>query len=186
MDENVSPTDSTRITGARRLAILSRRAVLFAGLWWAFAEGRADSLGFGVLMVALALGVTARLPTPRPWRWTLAGLAGFVPYFVYHSILSGVDIARRALAPRPDIDPHVMVLPFYIAASPARLFITHVVSLMPGTLSMAIEDDTLRLHALAGKAPAVERDFRELERRIARLFGLSLSETPPRTGAPNP
>jgi multicomponent Na+:H+ antiporter subunit E len=47
-------------------------------------------------------------------------------------------------------------------------------SLLPGTLSTELRDDCLCLHVLDARLP-VEADLRQVEIRVADLFGVSLS-----------
>jgi len=71
------------------------RAVLFALLWWMLTEGAADSWLVGapvVVLAALASGVL--LPGTS---WSLPGLLRFIPFFLWHSLRGGVDVAGRAL-----------------------------------------------------------------------------------------
>jgi multicomponent Na+:H+ antiporter subunit E len=55
----------------------------------------------------------------------------------------------------------------------ARTLFIAVISLLPGTLSAELEGRRLRVHTLI-QDPAVLENLRELEIRVAALFGLEL------------
>jgi multisubunit Na+/H+ antiporter MnhE subunit len=49
------------------------------------------------------------------------------------------------------------------------------ISLLPGTAVVAITDGSIRVHVLDA-SPRVDDELRELEDRVAALFGLRLTE----------
>ena len=49
----------------------------------------------------------------------------------------------------------------------------NTVSLLPGTLSVELDDDILRVHVLA-ETNAIERELNILENYLADIFGLKL------------
>jgi multicomponent Na+:H+ antiporter subunit E len=61
----------------------------------------------------------------------------------------------------------------HLPSGAARLFFCGTFSLLPGTAVVAISETSLCVHAL-NFSPQVEEELRELERRVAVLFGLPL------------
>ena len=55
-----------------------------------------------------------------------------------------------------------------------RLFMANVVSLLPGTLSVELSGDCLKVHVLDATAPVFD-ELRRLESRVADLFVLKPS-----------
>jgi multicomponent Na+:H+ antiporter subunit E len=149
------------------VADLLLRAALFSLLWWSFAEGRRIEWGFAVVGVTLATVVAHRRAGTREIR--LTRLVGFVPYFLRRSVLAGVDVAWRALAPSGSVRPGFITLSLQLDSSQARMFYARVISLLPGTVAVRLEHDQLLVHALDVESP-VEATLRELEARVAALF----------------
>ncbi|HSW41397.1 MAG TPA: Na+/H+ antiporter subunit E [Patescibacteria group bacterium] len=146
------------------------RGAFFAALWWVLALGRADSWDVGAVTVALALAASLRLMPPARGRFSARGLAAFVGYFLAHSVKAGVQVAAMALRPRLDLAAGVVDVPIELPPGPARIVLAHTLTLLPGTLSVRLEGDWLRLHVLDLRLPVVE-DVREVEAAIARIQG---------------
>ncbi|MDQ2070687.1 Na+/H+ antiporter subunit E [Natronospira bacteriovora] len=105
---------------------------------------------FGTAAVLCALLVTNRLLHQDPERLSLAGLLRFSAWFVSRSFLGGLDVAWRALSPGKNIDNALFTHRFKTANPSARTVVIGALSLMPGTLSVAVEDDHLTVHSIAG------------------------------------
>lgn len=149
------------------------RGLLFALVWWILAGGRADGWGVGLVFVVLALLVSLRLSPPGQGQLSLPGLFGFVGFFLVQSVRGGVQVAALALRPRLALAPAQIDIGLRLPPGPATRMLTATLSLLPGTLSVALEGDRLRLHALDGRLP-IEAEVRAAEMRIARLFGVRL------------
>jgi multicomponent Na+:H+ antiporter subunit E len=158
------------------LATLARRAgvrgTVMTLLWWILVGGDAGSWVIGAPAVAGATAASLAL-SPGGWRWTSAGVLQFVPFFVYQSLVGSVDVALRALNPRLPLQPALLDYTLRLPENHARVFMADTVSLLPGTLSAALEDRHLRVHTLT-QGPEVLENLRELERRVAALFALEL------------
>jgi len=148
------------------------RAVLFALLWWMLTEGAADSWLVGapvVVLAALASGVL--LPGTS---WSLPGLLRFIPFFLWHSLRGGVDVAGRALHPRLPISPDLLKHQWRLPTGLPRVFMANTVSLLPGTLSAELGDEFLLVHVI-DQTSAFETELTVIEARVARIFGLNLA-----------
>jgi multicomponent Na+:H+ antiporter subunit E len=167
------------VSGGRRgVLVLARsvalRVVGLAVVWWAMTEGDGGLWVYGVVVVAVATVVSLRLRPPRPAggrmvpRLAAAGrLAG---WFVRRSFVGGVDVARRALGRRLNLEPGIVEHRLRLPAGDARLLVVDMVSLMPGTLSCELDGDVLRVHAL-DVGSDVHNQLSELEERVARAAG---------------
>lgn len=148
------------------------RAAIFAGLWWILAEGRPDSLWIGIPVILGAAAASLHLSPPLPAPGLRAGAFGrLVLHFIFHSLRGGVDVALRALDPRLPLAPDLLEYPLRLPSGAARVFLVNMVSLMPGTLSVALREDVLCIHALDRRQP-LEAELRSLEARVAEAFGL--------------
>jgi len=149
------------------------RALLLAPAWWALTEGDASSWLFGIpVLVSAALASTALAPAQRV-RWRFKGFVAFAGFFLLASLRSGIDVARRALHPRLPIDPAFVRFEFRLPKGPAQVFLVNTISLLPGTLSVELQETSALIHVLDERLPFA-RTLRNLEGRVAELFGLEL------------
>ena len=147
------------------------RVVLFALLWWILSDGAVDSWLVGMPVVLFATLVSVVLLPP--FFCSLTGIARFIPFFLWHSLRGGADVARRALHPRLPISPGLIDYRFRLPSGLPRVFMTNTVSLLPGTLSAELDGECLRVHVL-DETSAFARDLRVLEMQVAGVFGLEL------------
>jgi multicomponent Na+:H+ antiporter subunit E len=156
-----------------RFGLVWRRLLGFALLWWVLTEGYPGAWGLGVPIILASLLATFLLPSVGDWSWRLAGLARFLPFFLLQSLRGGIDVARRALHPQLPLAPQMFEFRFRLPASPARIFFADTVSLLPGTCSASLQEESLQIHVLDASLP-VAIALRQIEERVAELFGLSL------------
>lgn len=146
-------------------------AVLLAMLWYGLAGAEDWMAGIAVVAAGLLIGRTLA-PMQQP-RFSLPGLFRFLGYFLTASLSGGFDIARRALDPRLPLEIRNHEHRFRLPPGQGRTVFTATVSLLPGTLSRALDDDFLLVHSIAGDK---SRDLAVLEERIAALFDIRLEE----------
>lgn len=156
---------------------LTVRAALLAVLWWALADGSLYNWQVGAVVVVLTTAATWRLLPPRAARgglvrraWAVVTLAG---WFLARSVVGGADVARRALTRPPDTDPDYVEHRFRLPDGPARVAVTYLNNLMPGSLSVQVDGDVLLVHTIAHELPTLEQ-VAELEERVARVAGHTL------------
>lgn len=147
------------------------RTAVLAGVWWAVAEGSATGWGMGLVAVGLAVAASLWLQPPGGPAPRLQAVPGFALWFVRRAASGSVDVARRALRRRVDLDPAVLVVPVRLPDGWPTVLLADVLSLLPGTLAVHRRGDALEVHVLDARRP-VRADVAELERRVAGLFGL--------------
>lgn len=149
---------------------LTIRLILFALLWWILTEGASPMSAWGIVGIAGAVGLSMHVFPAGLWNWRLVPLIRFVPYFLWQSLLGGLDVAYRALRPKVAGRPEVISYSFSLRQEPARVFFLWMVSLLPGTAAMNLQEDKARVHVLDANLAAREK-LEQLEKRIAGLFG---------------
>jgi multicomponent Na+:H+ antiporter subunit E len=149
------------------------RVVMLAVVWWILAGSDQGSWSGGIPTVFVAAVVSFRLLPIATWRCSLSGAARFVPYFVYCSATSGVDVSRRALDPRLPLTPGRLHYRLRLPAGTARVFLANVISLLQGTLSADMRGDTLVVHVLDTTLPILRR-LQRLEAIVASLFNVPI------------
>jgi multicomponent Na+:H+ antiporter subunit E len=164
---------SSEISAVKRLADF---LVWFSGLgllWWVLTDGAIDSWGIGLPVIGLAAIWRARTGVPGP-RLNLIGLVQFLPFFAWHSLMGGIDVARRALHRDLPLAPVVAEWPTRLPPGPSRSLFLSVAGLLPGTLAVEWQGEQFQIHALDRHGSYVQ-DLQRLEVRVAALFGLALS-----------
>lgn len=145
-------------------------------LWWVLTGGDRHSWIIGGLAVGLALRISATISAPQATlRFSAVGLLRFIPYFLVQSVRGGSDVARRAFSPRLPLNPALVHYPLQLPPGGARIFMLNTVSLLPGTLSADLTDNTLTIHLLDQQR---DPQLRQLEQQVAGLFGISLGRRP--------
>lgn len=156
-------------------AVQSAAAVRLTGfflLWLLLMpSGKPADLIFGAVAALLATRLSLRIYDPRGDRLNLLGIVMLLPRFVWQSILGGIDVARRTLAPDLRLNPGFVACPVDLREGVARNTFATVTSLMPGTLPCGEEDGVLIYHCLDVSQPVVEQ-LRAEETLIARAISL--------------
>lgn len=152
---------------ALRAVIL--RTLLFAALWWILAEGEWRAAWLAALAVGVSVAASWMVWPARRGGVSPAGLAAFLAFFLWQSLRGGCLVAALALRPRLKLRPRVWLLPLRLAPGTGRVLLANTMTLLPGTLSVGLEGDSLRLHVLDQDLFA-EPDLRAAEDRVARLL----------------
>lgn len=146
------------------------RGLSFVVLWWILAEGRLDGWLLGGVAVAAATWASIRLLPPGRQPIRLAGLIGFLGFFLWNSLRGGMQVTGMALRGPAALQPGIIELPVTLPPNGARILLVNALGLMPGTLGVDLDDISLRLHVLDMGQPVVA-ETRALEASIAGLFG---------------
>ena len=151
------------------LTWLISRIIIYTGTWWVLTKGAADSWPVGIPAVLVAIYIDFNLFRPENTRYSLGGLIAFALFFLKSSIYSGMDVVRRTYDPRLPLDPAMVEYPLRLTSTAARNLFICTVSLLPGTLSTALEGHKLVIHALDVGRP-VEHELNIIENRVAAVF----------------
>lgn len=150
-----------------RAKSLGFRLVLFGIIWWGLAGGSFQDWPLGLFFVTLA-AVSSMLLVPgqnlRP-----AGLLRFVPFFLHLSLLGGLDVISRAFRPSMPLKTGIIIHPVQLVHPTARILFVWVVNLLPGTASVQLTDQGLRIHVLDTDQPHHQR-LQDLEKRVQALL----------------
>ncbi|WP_416885990.1 Na+/H+ antiporter subunit E [Marinospirillum sp.] len=151
------------------------RAALLLFIWWVLTEGALHSWLIGLPTVLIALMLAARLAPVRATasRFSLWGLVRFIGFFLRLSIVAGFDVAWRLIHPQLPIQPGWQSFKTRLPAGRMRWLLAMTLSLLPGTITRAIKEDRLELHALDVRQH-LEAQFRATEAAIAAIFSYPL------------
>ncbi|MFN2327938.1 MAG: Na+/H+ antiporter subunit E [Chromatocurvus sp.] len=144
-----------------------RQALVLGGLWLILTGADHGSLMVGVPAVLLSVCLSGWLGLGT--RTSLVRLLQFLPVFLLRSVVAAFDVARRTFAPRLAISPALVSYDIALPHGLPRVFFMNTISLLPGTLSAALEGDRLTVHVLdRGRDHAAE--LARLENTVARIF----------------
>jgi multicomponent Na+:H+ antiporter subunit E len=105
--------------------------------------------------VAAATWTSLRLLEPNASRRSPLAIVQLVLLFLYHSVVAGADVARRALDPRLLLCPGFVAYPTRLAPGMRRNVFTTLTSLLPGTVPTGEENGQLVYHCLDVEQPVV-------------------------------
>lgn len=187
------------MAGLRWLVAGVLRTLLLAVIWAGLSGGAANHAVYGMISVPAAVALSLGLLPPGrrhvrslPSRvWHASMLAG---WFLRQSSTGGVDVAVRALRPRPDIAPTVVPAPLRLPEGHARQTAMLLMNLMPGSMAQRVvtatgetaEDAgsvavTVELHTLS-RALEPAAQWSELEQRVGMAFGIEPTDRSARPG----
>lgn len=157
--------------GVSKTRAAVERAAIYLALWFVLLPSvKPGDVVMGLAAAAAATWISLRLLPPKGGRVRLGALLAQGPHFIWESVRAGVDVARRALAPRMPLEPGFVTSPTRLPPGVARNTFSTVASLMPGTLPAGDDGESLVVHALDVSQPVAEQLGAE-ERR----FGPALS-----------
>jgi multicomponent Na+:H+ antiporter subunit E len=108
----------------------------------------------------------------------------YVPYWPWLSIeiiKSSFDVARRILAPSMPISPTVMEFEGSQETLIGRVVMANSITLTPGTVTLDLQGNRFRVHALAREAIEALLEG-EMDRRVARAESHPLARAISRAG----
>lgn len=147
----------TPAIGSRPLSSVLARGLGFLLLWIVLIGAKPVDLAVG-LAAAAAATWASELLWPAHGEIAPLGLLRFVLRFLPQSVIAGVDVARRAFAPRPALQPGLVACRTVLPAGTARRALCAVMSLQPGKLPVAIDPDgMLQIHCLDQREPIREQ-----------------------------
>jgi multicomponent Na+:H+ antiporter subunit E len=162
-------TTEPRTNLIRISAIALGRLFWCALLWWILTEGEWGDWSIALVSLGLATAATLWLWPTGAWNWRHTGWLSFAPFFLVESVRGGLDVAQRALRPAMPLRPKIVNYQFRRLTGPGMVFFVWVVSLLPGTAAVLLEEKSLRIHVLDHTQP-IEEKLEELEHRIRGLF----------------
>jgi multicomponent Na+:H+ antiporter subunit E len=157
----------------RWLNALSYGSVLLL-LWWVLTDGVTASWWIGMPAVLLTLMLCNGLISSTVFVWSK--LPRFLLFFFLHSLLGGVDVARRVLRRNMSIAPELYEYTMRLPVGMPQVMMANSVGLLPGTLSVELENNVLTVHVLDKHTDFIA-ELEAVENNIARMFGKPLDDS---------
>jgi multicomponent Na+:H+ antiporter subunit E len=147
------------------------RATFFLAFWLMISGWAPTGLPVGLAAVVGATWVSLRILPPKGSQFRVGSLAALAASFLRQSVLSGTDVALRALNPRLRLDPGLVACPLRLPAGSQRNAFCALSSLMPGTLPTGTDEQgALLVHCLDIGQP-VAANLKAEERLFIRAVG---------------
>lgn len=129
-------------------------------------------LGLGVASCALVVYLSLRMDVVdhegHPIHLRPLQILGYWAWLTVQIVKSNLDVARRILDPRLPIDPGVVTVECSQRTEFGQVVYANSITLTPGTLSMDVSGNRIRVHALTREA-AEDLLTGEMDRRVAAL-----------------
>jgi multicomponent Na+:H+ antiporter subunit E len=162
-------TDIKRLKWHLLLLSFLKRFVLFAAGWLVLmGKFELGDIWFVALFLAAATAISMYTVPPAQWVLRPLAVARFFPFFLLTSLRGGWDVAQRVFYRTVPIDPGFITIENNWD-SRKTLILVWIISLLPGTASTVIHENTIIVHVLDKKLP-VEQEIQELKRRINDMF----------------
>lgn len=134
--------------------------------WLVLTGADPDGLALGALVVAVSFLAGSMLGARGSGVSPLAILQR-LPFFLWRSLLGGIDVAWRALHPRMPLQPGWITVGTRLPRGALRAVVGGEFSLMPGTLVAGSRGDELLVHLLDTRSPVAE-EVKEEEGRLLK------------------
>ena len=151
--------------------VAAARAAFFLAFWFMISGWAPADLPVGLTAVVGATWVSLRFLPPLASRYKLASIASVVAGFFRQSVVSGWDVAWRALSPSLKLEPGLVACPLHLPEGGKRSAFCALSSLMPGTLPTGTDEQgALLVHCLDTRQP-VAANLAAEEQLFIRAFG---------------
>ena len=147
--------------------------VALAGLWLLLSGMYAPLLiGLGVLSSVLVAYLAVRMDVIDgqgfPIRIYVFGLLSYLGWLAREIVLSNLDVSRRILGRRHAISPTVIRVACSQRTRLGQVIYANSITLTPGTVSINVGENEIRVHALTREAAQTLRKG-EMDRRVTQL-----------------
>ena len=147
--------------------------VSLAGLWLALSGHFTGLLlSIGALCVVLCVWIAARMEVfdaeVHPAQFHILPGLLYLLWLAREVVMSAVDVSKRVLDPQLPISPRALTLPLSQRTELGRVLYANSITLTPGTVSIDLGADFVRVHALTEEGAQALIDG-EMDRRVAAL-----------------
>ncbi|HZW67131.1 MAG TPA: Na+/H+ antiporter subunit E [Pseudogracilibacillus sp.] len=125
--------------------------LIISFIWMFLSEAYTfQSFLFGYIIGAALLFMLNRFFTERFYLYPIYKVIILLLIFIRELILSNIDIVKLVYRPKPDFEPGIFELPIEVTKDWEITLLANLITLTPGTLTVAISDDRKRffIHAM--------------------------------------
>ena len=123
-------------------------------LFWFLLSGHTEPLllGLGVFSTLLTVFLANRMQVIDSESYPLRQIPRLLRFYVFLSkeiVLANIDVIKRIIKPGTTISPKVIELPAKKSTDLAKVIYANSITLTPGTVTMDITENKLKVHALS-------------------------------------
>jgi multicomponent Na+:H+ antiporter subunit E len=149
---------------------IARRATGLLLLWLVLIGTDPVQILVGAIVAAAATAVSFRLRPASPLRVRAFAMTGIALRLAGQAVVAGIDVAWRALAPAPAVQPGFVSHRLRLPPGPARDAFCALMSLLPGTVPAGLgARDELLVHCLDVDVPVEAQLAADEDRFLAAL-----------------
>lgn len=138
-------------------------------IWIALTDGEAIWPWGTVLALAAAAASLPDMPVRSGRFRAILRFFPRAPFLAREAIMSGWDVATRALKPRMVLQPGFLDVPLRGDLPQLHMAVAYAITIMPGSMAVTLTPTCLHLHVVDERLP--NRDsVRQMEQRLAPLF----------------
>ncbi|MFQ3542693.1 Na+/H+ antiporter subunit E [Halobacillus rhizosphaerae] len=138
--------------------------IIIAVMWMFLSESYSFSTFFVGFLLGMALLFVFQRFIPdsfymiRVWK-----VIKLILLFVRELVLANVDIVKLVYKPKLDIQPGIFALPIELKSNWEITLLANLITLTPGTLSIAVSEDHRTIFVHAMDVPDVEESINEIK-----------------------
>lgn len=149
--------------------------VVLSALWLLLSGHVAETLllGLGAASVMLTLIISGRMGVidreGHPAHLALRGLL-YWPWLIKEIVIANIDVGKAILGLTDNVRPSVFTIKASQTTDLGKTIYANSITLTPGTVTIALNDDEMTIHALT-PAAAEGLAAGEMDRRVAKVEG---------------
>lgn len=145
--------------------------IIVAFMWMFLSE----SYSFSTFVVGYLLGIVLLLVLQRfipdsfymerVWKCII-----LILLFIRELVMANIDIVKAVYRPKLDIKPGIFALPIDVKTNFEITLLANLITLTPGTLSVAVSDDHKKIYIHAMDIPDVEESINEIKESFEKAI----------------
>lgn len=145
---------------------------IFIAIMWMFLS---ESYEFSTFFVGYLLGIGLLYILKRfiPDSFYMKRVWKFIKLillFVRELVLSNIDIVKLVYKPKLDIEPGIFALPIDVKSNFEITLLANLITLTPGTLSIAVSEDHTKIYVHAMDIPDVEKSINDIKETFEKAI----------------
>lgn len=138
--------------------------LIIAFMWMFVSESYAlTSFVFGYILGIFLLYLLRGFIPDRFYMDRLLKIIQLIVLFCKELILSNIDIVKLVYAPKLDVEPGIFALPTELKSNWEITLLANLISLTPGTLTVAISNDNTQLYIHAMHIDNIEESINAIK-----------------------
>lgn len=145
--------------------------ITIAIMWMFLSESYSFSSFFvGYIIGALLLLLLQRFIPDEFYMKRIGRIISLILLFIRELLLSNLDIVKWVYKPKLDMQPGIFALPIDLKSNWEITLLANLITLTPGTLSIAISNDHTKIFVHAMDIPDVEASINSIKETFERAI----------------